>query len=190
MDALKRVLSEAKTKEQIDAAEQLVAEYVARRDRGESFTVETLGQVADFFGLAEPTVRQWTARVPPIPGRAGAWSLKEIVKWRESWLTQSDLKQKQAAQNYELGQVKLESERIELQQKRGELLHRDDVEHWAATAIVEFRETVMQLKEMLTSAAPPELKDFVRSESDRHLRDALTAAARRLELQQIKKEED
>jgi len=184
-DALHRLLDLAQTPEQVEVVATLIEEHKQKEQDGKSFTVESLGEVAEFFGLAEPTVRQWTARIPPIPGKAGAWPLRDIVRWREEWLTQADLKAKQAQQNYELGQVKLESDRLELQEKRRQLLHVDDVELWASTAIVEFREATMQLKEMLTAAAPPEMKDFVRAETDRHLRDALTAASRRLELKQI-----
>lgn len=169
----------------MDAASMLLKEHKRQKSRDESFTVDTLGQVAAFFGLAEQTVKQWTMRTPPIPGKAGAWPLRDIVRWREEWLTQADLKARQQQQNYELGQVKLESDRLELQEKRRMLLHVDDVELWASTALVEFREATMQLKEMLTAAAPPEMKEFVRAETDRHLRDALTAASRRLEVRQI-----
>ena len=183
--ALLHVLDTATTAEQIAAAEKLIEESERQHERGESFTVESLAEVAAFFGLAEPTVRQWTQRTPPIPGQAGSWPLREIVRWREAWLTAADLKTKQQQQNFELGLVKLESDRLELQQKQRLLLHVDDVELWASTAIVEFRETVMQLKEILTASAPPEMKDFVRAETDRHLRDALTAASRRLDVKQI-----
>jgi hypothetical protein len=169
----------------MEAAKLLLSEHKRQKHRESLFSVKTLGEVAAFFGLAEATVKQWTTRQPPLPGKHGDWPLRDIVRWREAWLTAADLKTKQQQQNFELGHVKLESDRLELQQKQRLLLHVDDVELWASTAIVEFRETVMQLKEILTSAAPPEVKDFVRAETDRHLRDALTAASRRLDVKQI-----
>lgn len=124
-------------------------------------------------------------RVPKIPGEAGRWPIKEIVRWRLDWVSGTELTEKKRQQDYDLQQIKLESERLDLSEKRGELFHKEDVERWAATALVEFREVVMQLAQILPSSAPPELKDFVRAETDRHCRDALTAAARRLELVQI-----
>ena len=45
----------------------------------------------------------------------------------------------------------------------------------------------MQLPEMLAASAPQDLKDFVRSETDRLCRDTLTTLARRLELAEIGK---
>lgn len=187
-ETLERLVSLAETPEQMDAA-QILWEIHTEKEADKSFCVESLSEVASFFGLAEPTVRQWTQRDPPIPGKAGAWPLRDIVQWREAWLTQADLQARSRQQAFELGEVKLASERLELAEKRRQLLDRDDVEHWAGVAMVEFRETVMQLKEMLTASAPPEMKDFVRAETDRHLRDALTTVARRLELAQIEESE-
>lgn len=184
LNELRRLVETAETPEQLEVAANL---FQREQDRQSSpqFVVQTLADVADFLGVATQTVMNWTSRADPIPGKHGAWNLRDIVRWRETWLTQSDLTQKKRQQDYDLQQIKLESERLDLLEKQGQLLHKDDVELWAAAAIVEFREVVMQLKEMLTASAPPELKDFVRAETDRHCRDALTAAARRLELVQI-----
>jgi hypothetical protein len=147
-----------------------------------------LRDVAAFFGVEEQTVRQWRMRSDAMPGTEGAWNLEEIVRWRVEWLTQADLAGKSRQQSFEMGRVKLEMDTLELAEKKRQLLDRDDVEHWASMALIEFRETVMQLKEMLTASAPPEMKDFVRAETDRHLRGALTTAARRLEVAQIEGE--
>ena len=188
METLQRLAQSAETPEQIESIRRLY-EIHTEQAADDSHTVGTLAEVAAFFGLAESTVSQWTQRTPPVPGNPGSWPLREIVQWREAWLTQADLQARSRQQAFELGEVKLASERLELAEKRRQLLDRDDVEHWAGVAMVEFRETVMQLKEMLTASAPPETKDFVRAETDRHLRGALLTAARRLELAQIEESE-
>lgn len=72
----------AETPDQIDAAEQLIQEAERQSRESANHVVATLAQVAEFFGLSEPTVRQWTQRNPPLPGKQGAWPLKEIVAWR------------------------------------------------------------------------------------------------------------
>lgn len=183
-NALKALIATLETQTQLEAAERLLAASSETTD-GAEWVVSSLSEVAAFFGISDGTVRNWSMRVPKIPGEAGRWPLKEIVRWRLDWVSGTELTEKKRQQDYDLQQIKLESERLDLLEKQGQLLHKDDVELWAAAAIVEFREVVMQLKEMLTASAPPELKDFVRAETDRHCRDALTAAARRLELVQI-----
>lgn len=187
-NALKALIATLETQTQLEAAERLLAASSETTD-GTEWVVSSLSEVAAFFGISDGTVRNWSMRVPKIPGEAGRWPLREIVRWRLDWVSGTELTEKKRQQDYDLQQIKLESERLDLLEKQGQLLHKDDVELWAAAAIVEFREVVMQLKEMLTASAPPELKDFVRTETDRHCRDALTAAARRLELVQIGEKE-
>lgn len=150
--------------------------------------LETLSDVGEFFGVDEHTVRVWRLRTPPMPGEPGKWPLKEIVKWRCDWLQQTELAAAKRQQEFELGQIQLEQKRIELAREQGKILDRDDVELWAATALIELREGIMQLPEMLAASAPAEQKDFVRQEADRHCRDLLTATAKRLELREVGKE--
>lgn len=169
----------------MEAASHLMQEHKRKKSREASFSVSTLGEVAAFFGLSEQTVKQWTTRNPPLPGKHGDWPLREIVQWREAWLTQADLQARQRQQNYDLGQIKLERDQLDLAEKRKQLLRREDVELWAATALTEMREMTLQLKEMLTASAPAELKDHVRTETERHLRDALATASMRLQMDQI-----
>ncbi len=182
-------MASAKTPEEMDAASGLVRQFkslpLSGSESGKGWFVETLTEVADFFGVNEQTVRTWRLRTPKMPGEQGRWPIAEIVRWRIDWISQTDLASAKRQQDYDIDAINLEMAKMELEQKRRQLLHVDDVELWASTAIVEFREATMQLKEMLTAAAPPEMKDFVRAETDRHLRDALTAATRRLELKQI-----
>ena len=91
------------------------------------------------------------------------------------------------AAGFELGQIQVETKRIELDREKGLILDRQDVELWAATALIELREGIMQLPGMLAASAPQDLKDFTREETDRHCRDLLTATHRRLELAEIGK---
>ena len=90
-------------------------------------------------------------------------------------------------QDFELGRIQVETKQIELDREKALILDRQEVELWAATALIELREGIMQLPEMLAASAPQELKDFTREESDRHCRDLLLSTARRLELSEIGK---
>jgi hypothetical protein len=100
---------------------------------------------------------------------------------------QSDLAAAKRQQDFELGKIQVETKQIELDREKALILDRQEVELWAATALIELREGIMQLPEMLAASAPQDLKDFTRDESDRHCRDLLLSTERRLELSEIGK---
>lgn len=187
-NSLKELLDSAESPEDLEAVMQLVAEVERSEQERDRFDLKTIGEVAEFFGLDEHSVRQWRLKTPPMPGEPGRWPIKSIVQWRCNWIQQTDLAAAKRQQDYELGQIQVESKRIELDREKGLILDRQDVELWAATALIELREGIMQLPEMLAASAPADLKDFVREETDRHCRDLLTATHRRLELAEIGKE--
>lgn len=185
---LLELAEQAETPEDLEAVRQLWEEQKKAQQQRDRFDLQTLVEVAEFFGLDEHTVRTWRLKSPPMPGEPGKWPIRQIVKWRCDWIQQTDLAAAKRQQDFELGQILVESKRIELDREKGLILDRQDVELWAATAMIELREGVMQLPEMLAASAPEELKGFVREETDRHCRDLLTATARRLEVSEIQKD--
>ena len=165
----------------------MIAELDARETSRDRWTALTLGDVAEFFGMALQTVKQWRMETPPMPGADGKYPLQQITQWRLNKVSQSDLASAKRKQDFELGRIQVETKQIELDREKALILDRQDVELWAATALIELREGIMQLPEMLAASAPQELKDFTREESDRHCRDLLLSTARRLELSEIGK---
>ena len=153
------------------------------------FILRSLEEVAEAFSVSLQAIKQWRSRAPPMPGAPGEWDLREIIQWRCNWIQQTDLAAAKRQQDFELGQILVESKRIELEEKKRTILDRNDVELWAAVALVELREGIMQIPEMLAASAPEDLRNFVRGETDRHCRDLLTATARRLEVDEIGKGE-
>lgn len=187
-NSLKELLDSVETPEDLEAVMQLVSEIERSTKERDRFDLKTLSEVAEFFGLDEQTVRTWRLKTPPMPGEPGKWPIKQIVQWRCNWIQQTDLAAAKRQQDFELGQIHVETKRIELDREKGLILDRQDVELWASVAVVECREGIMQLPEILAASAPADLKNFVRSETDRHCRDILTATQRRLELAEIGKE--
>ena len=59
----------------------------------------------------------------------------------------------------------------------------------AATALIEARGMIMSLPERLATSAPPEMRNFIREETDRHCRDVLTSLRSRLEMDEIDENE-
>ena len=166
----------------------MIADLDAREASRDKWTASTLGEVAEFFGMALQTVKQWRMETPPMPGAEGKYPLQQITQWRLNKVSQSDLASAKRQQDFELGRIQVESKQIELDREKALILDRHDVELFVATALVELRETIMQLPEKLAASAPQDLKDFVRSESDMHCRDSLIAASRRLDLMELRKE--
>ena len=168
--------------------DRIEAEVLAREALQGKWIASTLGEVAEFFGMALQTVKQWRMETPPMPGSDGKYPLQQITQWRLNKVSQSDLAAAKRQQDFELGRIQVETKQIELDREKALILDRQDVELFVATALVELRETIMQLPEKLAASAPQELKDFVRSESDMHCRDSLIAASRRLDLMELEKE--
>ena len=172
----------------MQAAAELLNEERSRCESQDRFDLQTLSEVAEFFGLDEQTVRTWRLKTPQMPGKPGKWPIKQIVRWRCNWIQQTDLAAAKRQQDFELGQIQVEAKQLELDREKALILDRQDVERWASTALTELREGIMQLPEMLAASAPQELKNFTREEADRHCRDLLTTTARRLELAEIGKD--
>jgi hypothetical protein len=114
--------------EDLAAAELLLSSCeVEQPDALDRFTVKTLAEVAQFFGLAPQTVRTWRMESPPMPGHEGRWSLPEIVQWRHTKVAQSD--SMLAQRNEQLESVKLKNERlrIDIAIKNGKWVDREEV---------------------------------------------------------------
>ena len=178
-NSLLRLLDEAKTTEDVRA----VHEQSWQQTR---FDVDTLSQVAEFFQVAEQTCRSWRLKSPPMPGQPGRWPIDLIVQWRCRWLAQTDLTAARRQLDYELGEIQLEKQRLELDRAKAAVFQRHDVERWAATT-QDVLQDVLQISETLADNLPAAQQDFVRTEVDRHCRDLLTAAERRLQLAEIGK---
>lgn len=151
-----------------------------RQSPQKKWEASTLSEVAEFFGLAVQTVKQWRIESPPMPGGEGRWPLQEIVRWREAKLKSSDIKAAKLKQDFERGEIDLESKRMELIKEKGELVEVADVERWAAIAITESRERIMALPGMISGSVSQELREMVREETERHCREVLNTLAEKL----------
>ncbi len=152
------------------------------------WSVTSLADVAEFFRIAVSTAKGWSAE--GMPSSAAGWPLDQICQWRLARQTNSDLAVEKKRAELEAIRLGNDSKRLDLAKERGELLDRSDVERWASIALIEARETIMSLPELLATSAPPELRDFVRAETDRHCRSVLTALRRRLESDELHKATD
>jgi hypothetical protein len=150
-----------------------------------SWIVSSLSDVSKFFKVHADTSRSWRLGADPMPGAAGRWDLSEIAVWRLRRAQKAGLAEELRSCEIRLKTAMSVAKELANEVAAGELLSRRDVELWASQAIIEFRVTVMALPERLSVNAPPEIRSFIRSESDRHCRDSLVALRRRLETDRI-----
>lgn len=55
---------------------------MAKARKKKSNVVGTHKAIAEHYGVGTRTVREWTKRVDPMPGKPGAYDIEEIDKWR------------------------------------------------------------------------------------------------------------
>ena len=79
--ALHNLTSLATTPEQLAAVESALL----AREELDPYIVETLADVARFFGVEEQSVRTWRMRTDRMPGEPGKWPLDDIAKWLTRW---------------------------------------------------------------------------------------------------------
>lgn len=151
------------------------------KTKRKSFTVVTAVEVAEFFGVTETAVSKWRRADDPMPKQRGGYDLSQVAKWMRRQSSTSGLSEELKAADIRLKTVQAQQKELELSVKKRELIPLVDVERWAAVCIVEFREMVMGLPEILAGSSPPDNRNFIRDESERHLRGALLAVKRRLE---------
>ena len=171
--------------ENLDEADSLLSFHETPPEAPGRFVLSTLGEVAELFGVALQTAKEWRQASPPLPGEPGNYPMKELIRWRFARVSRNELSDELRHEQVDKLRVQTESARIDLEVLKASVLDRQDVELWASVALTEIRESIMQLPEMLAASAPENLKSFIREESDRHCRGALLAAARRLELAEI-----
>jgi phage terminase Nu1 subunit (DNA packaging protein) len=157
--------------------------------KSEKFIATTLSEVAEFFGMSLSGIYHWRTEAEPMPGGEGHYDLSEIAQWRlNRTSTGSGLKEEKDRADIRLKTVQAQQKELELEIERGNLVELPAVELWASVAMIETREMIMTLPEILATSSPPELREFVRSETDRQVRAVLTMLRRKLETEQIERE--
>ncbi len=183
------MLSSAKTAQDLQALEELLNECETQEaPTDDKWVVRDQSEVAEFFDVHPQTVKEWRKESPPMPGEKGHWPLKEIVRWRFSKLTRSDLADAKRRADIQRTMLKVESDQLDLAQKKGELVERAEVERFLGALITEARAGFMSVPNIVASMLPKEGRDEIRANIDRHIRDVLETLARRLEEDEISSE--
>lgn len=149
------------------------------RAKKQSFTVGTLTEVGQFFGVTIDAVNRW--RGQGMPGRLGRWDLGAIAKWQRTKRRDDAGGDEMRAVDLQMKRLAVESKELELRRERGLIVDRADVELWASQIFVSLRDSLLGISEAIGASAPAEIRAFAREETDRIVRAALSATRRRLD---------
>jgi phage terminase Nu1 subunit (DNA packaging protein) len=177
---LTELLGCVETAEDLAAVEQLIAEQERQQVQQGRWICRTLAEVAEFFGMATQTVKQWRTESPPMPGTDGGYDLREVVRWRIDRLQGGTAKSAKQIQDLERGQVKLAAERLELEKLRESLVSRQEVEEWASVLLSETRELILQIPGAVSAVCALPDREAVYEQAENLIRDTLQTLHDRL----------
>lgn len=121
--------------------------------------VETLPQVAEFFGVSLSTVKDWRAAgMPGVAGlgaKLGSFDVREVARWRISKITErspgaEQLARLEAAKR--AGEIKIQN--IKIKQLEEQLIDIDIVEHLITRLVVEHNAIADELAERVRQLIP------------------------------------
>lgn len=155
---LAELLASADTPEDLQAVEQLLAEQEARQSQRPKWTATTLAEVAEFFGLALQTVKQWRTESPPMPGGDGGYPMKEVVAWRLAKLQNNSTSD--AKKLAEVESIRLVNERRQMENahKRGLLIEREEIERDMSLLWSRLSARLQGIPDRISTLVPAEIK--------------------------------
>ena len=170
VNSLAELLASAETPEDLAAIEQLLAEQEARTAAVGKWRARTLAEVAQFFGLAVQTVKQWRTESPPMPGGDGGYDLSEVVRWRLAKLQNSGAMD--AKRQAEVEAIKLVNERrtMENAQRRGLLIEREEVERDMSLLWSRLAARLQGIGERVAGLVPQEIKATTKERVEQEIR--------------------
>ena len=167
---LTELLASAESPEDLQAVEELLAEQERAERTRDKWVCRTLAEVAEFFGLAVQTVKQWRIESPPMPGADGKYPLRDIVQWRIAKLAGSSVLD--AKRQADLESIKLVNEKraMENAQKRGLLIEREEVERDMALLWSRLAARLTGVADRVTTLVPSDLKATTKDRVEQEIR--------------------
>lgn len=167
---LAELLASAESPEDLQAVEELLAEQEQAEKTRDKWTCKTLAEVAEFFGLAVQTVKQWRMESPAMPGSEGRYPLRDIVQWRISKLAGNTVLD--AKRQADLESIRLVNDKraMENAQKRGLLIEREEVERDMALLWSRLAARLMGVADRVATLVPAEIKVTTKDRVEQEIR--------------------
>lgn len=169
-DALQDLLATCRTEEDFRIWDALKADYDRRRTAQPRWVVQSLGEVAAFFGLSVQTVKQWRMETPPMPGQEGHWSLPEIVRWKLERAMQSSVLEAQRTERLREMRLKNQLQQLQLQEKQGEVVRRDEIQADLTVIASRLRSRFENFGYEAAQCCPDEIRNYVKATIDERVR--------------------
>jgi hypothetical protein len=167
---LAELLASAESPEDLQAVEELLAEHEQGEKTRDKWVCRTLAEVAEFFGLAVQTVKQWRMESPAMPGAEGRYPLRDIVQWRLNKLAGSTVLD--AKRQADLESIKLVNDKraMENAQKRGLLIEREEVERDMALLWSRLAARLVGVADRVATIVPAEIKATTKERVEQEIR--------------------
>jgi hypothetical protein len=167
---LSELLASADTPEDLRAIEELIAEQEQTETLRGKWVCRTLAEVAEFFGLAVQTVKQWRMESPAMPGSDGQYPLREIVQWRLNKLAGSSVLD--AKRQADLESIRLVNEKraMENAHKRGLLIEREEVERDMSLLWSRLAARLTGIADRIATIVPAEMKGTAKERVEQEIR--------------------
>jgi len=166
---LLELLDSADSPEDLQAIEDLL-EAEERKQHSTRWECRTLAEVAEFFGLAVQTVKQWRTESPPMPGTEGRYPLQQIVAWRLAKLQSNSTSD--AKKLAEVEAIRLVNERrtMENAHKRGLLIEREEIERDMSLLWSRLSARLQGIGERIAALVPAEMKATTKQRVEQEVR--------------------
>jgi len=163
------LLDSADSPDDLQAIEDLL-EAEERRQHSTRWECRTLAEVAEFFGLAVQTVKQWRTESPPMPGVEGRYPLQQIVAWRLAKLQSNSTSD--AKKLAEVEAIRLVNERrtMENAHKRGLLIEREEIERDMSLLWSRLSARLQGIGERIAALVPAEMKATTKQRVEQEVR--------------------
>ena len=163
------MLDSADSPDDLQAIEDLL-EAEERKQHSTRWECRTLAEVAEFFGLAVQTVKQWRTESPPMPGTEGRYPLQQIVAWRLAKLQSNSTSD--AKKLAEVEAIRLVNERrtMENAHKRGLLIEREEIERDMSLLWSRLSARLQGIGERIAALVPAEMKATTKQRVEQEVR--------------------
>ncbi len=141
-------------------------------------TVPTQKALATFLDKPERTIGRWVRDhgMPRPP-----CNLRDVVIWLMNRTPAADMREQLDVAKLELTQEAAREKRLSNDFIEKNIFTRTAVNQWANNAMTQMREALMGLADTVANSMPPDQREFVRSEIDLRLRDAIARFVRAMD---------
>lgn len=135
------------------------------------WVVETLGEVAEFFGVELVTVREWRTGPTPMPGEPGAYDIKAATRWRCEKLKGNINQKSKEMVELEIRekQADVQKKELNVRKQRGDLVSRTAIKAAVSGLLNDARLQLEAIPGVVAAHVPPDMRNLIRQEWEQQI---------------------